>query len=497
MRGARGDAARRAEAAQTTTSQSAFGDYVKFDDMFGASCIFTTGDPEQVQRQREAYVQQTMARKLYGYVHRLETHGAPIQRVVVGGGCEAAENRGGFPTSRPRDETAGALPADALANDDPLASRKRARRGQQQRWRTRGGGLASRARRVAPQWGARALDGPGARLGADGSLANLFEQSLGEDWEPGPAVGGDGDGLALAGPWAPGGRAPGRSLQRAAARRAEQGRRDGGGSRAARASSSSRYASGFPTPPATPRRPLPFPPATIDRESEDPRCRGIAKGVLASKTPARTEVPNRAVFPVFFRANAFSVTENCRKLREVYRTNVEKAQNAAGGCFFVSLATRLADRSRLDRRKADRLPIAHDHDRNACTRWNTPWRPNAPRSARTPPPARADRAAATSPTRLSARATFPNPGRGRAAASATTSSSSPPRRTCPTRSFRGNGAREEGSGRSSGDASDKSGGGSASAGRVRSRRRRCTRAARRAARGRGATSGAPRTRGRK
>ena len=54
MRGARGDAARRAEAAQTTTSQSAFGDYVKFDDMFGASCIFTTGDPEQVQRQREA-----------------------------------------------------------------------------------------------------------------------------------------------------------------------------------------------------------------------------------------------------------------------------------------------------------------------------------------------------------------------------------------------------------------------------------------------------------
>ena len=32
--------------------------------------------------------------------------------------------------------------------------------------------------------GARALDGPGARLGTDGSLANLFEQSLGEDWEP-------------------------------------------------------------------------------------------------------------------------------------------------------------------------------------------------------------------------------------------------------------------------------------------------------------------------
>jgi len=65
MRGARGDAARRAEAAQATTSQSAFGDYVKFDDMFGASCIFTAGDPAQVQRQREAYVKETMARKLY------------------------------------------------------------------------------------------------------------------------------------------------------------------------------------------------------------------------------------------------------------------------------------------------------------------------------------------------------------------------------------------------------------------------------------------------
>ena len=56
MRGARGDAARRAEAAQATTSQSAFGDYVRFDEMFGASCIFTAGDPVQVQRQREAYV---------------------------------------------------------------------------------------------------------------------------------------------------------------------------------------------------------------------------------------------------------------------------------------------------------------------------------------------------------------------------------------------------------------------------------------------------------
>ena len=39
---------------------------------------------------------------------------------------------------------------------------------------------------VAPQWGARAFEGPGARLGNEGSLANLFEQSLGEDWEHDP-----------------------------------------------------------------------------------------------------------------------------------------------------------------------------------------------------------------------------------------------------------------------------------------------------------------------
>jgi hypothetical protein len=284
MRGARGDAARRAEAAQATTSQSAFGDYVKFDDMFGASCIFTTGDPEQVQRQREAYVQQTMARKLYGYVHRLETHGAPIQRVVVGGGCEAAENRGGFPTSRPRDETAGALHADALANDDPLASRKRARVAGNNNVGGRAGGVSPAARGgVAPQWGARALDGPGARLGTDGSLANLFEQSLGEDWEPmdplwaamamdslatpgsvGPGVGGPLEDPCSA-------LLPG-ALSKGAATEEDLMRR-------ARIELIEVRVWVSPTPAATPRRPAPpSPPATIDRESENPRCRGIAKG---------------------------------------------------------------------------------------------------------------------------------------------------------------------------------------------------------------------------
>ena len=279
MRGARGDAARRAEAAQATTSQSAFGDYVKFDDMFGASCIFTAGDPAQVQRQREAYVKETMARKLYGYVHRLETHGAPIQRVVVGGGCEAAENRGGFPTSRPRDETAGAHGADALGGDDPLASRKRARVGASAGGRAVGVSPAPRGG-VAPQWGARALDGPGARLGTDGSLANLFEQSLGEDWEPMDPLWAAMDSLAT--PGSVGGVGgpledpcsallPG-ALSKAAATEEDLMRR-------ARIELIEVRVLLSPTPAgdaAAPRSP--FPPATIDRESKTHTVSRIAKG---------------------------------------------------------------------------------------------------------------------------------------------------------------------------------------------------------------------------
>ena len=86
MGGARGDAARRVMAGSATTSNEKFADYIKFDDLFGASSIFTTGTPRQRQRERELYVKDVMERKLYGYVHRLETHGEPIERVRVGGG---------------------------------------------------------------------------------------------------------------------------------------------------------------------------------------------------------------------------------------------------------------------------------------------------------------------------------------------------------------------------------------------------------------------------
>ena len=50
MGGARGDAARRVMAGSATTSNEKFADYIKFDDLFGASSIFTTGTARQRQR---------------------------------------------------------------------------------------------------------------------------------------------------------------------------------------------------------------------------------------------------------------------------------------------------------------------------------------------------------------------------------------------------------------------------------------------------------------
>ena len=67
MRGASGDAARRDKDRAAGPSNAAFEDYIKFEDMFGASSIFTTGTARQKQREREAYVKDVMERKLYGY----------------------------------------------------------------------------------------------------------------------------------------------------------------------------------------------------------------------------------------------------------------------------------------------------------------------------------------------------------------------------------------------------------------------------------------------
>ena len=65
MRGASGDAARRDKDRAARPSNAAFEDYIKFEDMFGASSIFTTGTARSEAREREAYVKDVMERKLY------------------------------------------------------------------------------------------------------------------------------------------------------------------------------------------------------------------------------------------------------------------------------------------------------------------------------------------------------------------------------------------------------------------------------------------------
>ena len=187
MRGASGDAARRDKDRAAGPSNAAFEDYIKFEDMFGASSIFTTGTARQKQREREAYVKDVMERKLYGYVHRLETHGAPIQRVTIGGGCEAPENADGFALAAAREAaTARAAAAEATPARDGRG-KKRARMSAAHGG---GGARAATPHRAAPRaiapWGAS----PGAipdlsvaRFHAnDASLANVFEATQ-DDWE--------------------------------------------------------------------------------------------------------------------------------------------------------------------------------------------------------------------------------------------------------------------------------------------------------------------------
>lgn len=44
----------------------AFADYIKFDDLFGASSIFTTGTVRQRRRETEVFVKDTLERRTYG-----------------------------------------------------------------------------------------------------------------------------------------------------------------------------------------------------------------------------------------------------------------------------------------------------------------------------------------------------------------------------------------------------------------------------------------------
>ena len=89
MRGVKGSGVAANRAATTGgENDELFKDYIKFDDLFGASSLFTDGTARQRKLRTEVYVKDTMERRLYGYVHRLHNHGDPIQQVAVGAGCE-------------------------------------------------------------------------------------------------------------------------------------------------------------------------------------------------------------------------------------------------------------------------------------------------------------------------------------------------------------------------------------------------------------------------
>ena len=72
MRGGHGDAAKR-QVADVASSRGVgngvpdkFADYARFDDMFGASRIFTDGTARQRKKETEMYVKDVMERRVYG-----------------------------------------------------------------------------------------------------------------------------------------------------------------------------------------------------------------------------------------------------------------------------------------------------------------------------------------------------------------------------------------------------------------------------------------------
>jgi hypothetical protein len=147
----------------------------------------------------DVYVKDCMERRLYGYVHRLYTHGAPIERLTIGAGCEEDGNEG-LPVKVA--QTSASRPRPAPAHDAPNAHNGQQQQQQRQRKKQRmschGGGGASHPQHPqqqqqharTPAWNAAAQRGrpsdvslraPGGGAGASGGgiTASLFER---EDW---------------------------------------------------------------------------------------------------------------------------------------------------------------------------------------------------------------------------------------------------------------------------------------------------------------------------
>ena len=163
-----------------------FADYIKFDDLFGASTVFSSGTARQRKKETDVYIKDVMERRLYGYVHRLYTHGAPIERVTIGKGCEEDCSEGIDLTAKAAQHSGSQRPRnDAGAAGDEANGRQR-KKARMSAMRHAGLAQQNQVNPRTPMWNGRgrpsdvSMRMPGASAGIK---ANLFE--LG-DWEADP-----------------------------------------------------------------------------------------------------------------------------------------------------------------------------------------------------------------------------------------------------------------------------------------------------------------------
>jgi hypothetical protein len=153
-----------------------FADYARFDDMFGASRIFTDGTARQRKKETEMYVKDVMERRVYGYTHDLRMHGEPIVRVPVGAPLdEQASSRG---KENPLDERKRRDHELGPSLDCKATGRKKARMSPGAGAFAQGGGV-----KPSPRAAAGFGVGRGRPSDVNGITASLFER---EDWETDP-----------------------------------------------------------------------------------------------------------------------------------------------------------------------------------------------------------------------------------------------------------------------------------------------------------------------
>ena len=183
MRGGHGDAAKR-QVADVASSRGVgngvpdkFADYARFDDMFGASRIFTDGTARQRKKETEMYVKDVMERRVYGYTHDLRMHGEPLLRIPVGAPLDEQ------PSSRGKENPVAR--EDDRKRRDLEGPESKATGGRKKARMSPGAGAFAQGAGVkpSPRAGAGFGVGRGRHSDVNGITASLFER---EDWETDP-----------------------------------------------------------------------------------------------------------------------------------------------------------------------------------------------------------------------------------------------------------------------------------------------------------------------